>query len=426
MMRDINFSNDNVAVQWQYVKRNLTELGLNEVSLNFEDRIHKVVERFIQEEIDGEFELQIRAGVYEHADDRLDQRKGRYERYLTTTFGTSRIKVPRTRGVIKVRYTLFDRYQRRRKEFDEAVLLSMLLGLSVRKQRKFFERFIGDAVSHTTASRLINNLQDDLDKYRTEPIKDEYKYLLIDGLWVKVMDAHKRLKQKVILFVLGITANNKKGLIAFKLADGETENEVTALLNDIYRRGLKGKHLRLIASDGSKGIKAAIQMVYPYATWQLCSTHKLRNLAGNIRYKIKHRAQIMQEASAIYQASTREEADERFEAFCAKWQTKEPNAINCFKKDFNDTLAYYAHNNDRNFISTTNHIERYLEEIRRRTKIQGYFKNEKSLNLWVYGITSLLREGHKEQLEKLKQPKDMSNYVFALIKEPITESAQLC
>lgn len=410
-------------MQWQYVKRNLASMGLSGVCIDFEARTHKVIERFTQEEIDEEFELQIRAEKYEHTDVRLDRRKGRYERHLTTTFGTSRIRVPRSRGKVKVRYTLFDKYQRRRKKFDEAVLLSMLLGLSVRKQRKFFERFIGDSVSHTTASRLINNLQNDLDKYRTEPIKDEYKYLLIDGLWIKVMDESKRLKQKVIIFVLGITTSNKKNLIAFKLADGETENEVTALLNDIYRRGLRGEHLRLIASDGSKGIKAAIQMVYPYAVWQLCSTHKLRNLYGNVRYKTKHRAQMMQEASLIYQASTRKEANERFEAFCTKWQTKEPNAINCFKKDFNDTLAYYTYDNDRNFISTTNHIERYLEEIRRRIKIQGYFKNEKSLNLWVYGITKILREETKEQLE---QPVDMSNYVFALIKEPITESAQLC
>lgn len=425
MMKDIDLSQDNLSVQWQYVKRNLHEMGLGDSANGFERRAQKVIEKYIQDTIDAEFELQIRAGWYERTDERADKRKGRYHRYLTTTFGTSLLMIPRTRGKTKVTYTLFDKYQRRRKAFDKAVLLSMLLGLSVRKQRKFFERFIGDAVSHTTASRLINNLQTDLDRYRTEPIKDIYKYLLIDGLWVNVIDGRGRLKEKVILFVLGITEHNEKNMIAFKLAEGETEVEVTALLNDIYRRGLKGEHLRLISSDGSKGIRAGIQMVYPYAKWQLCYTHKLRNLAGNIRYKIKNRPEMMKEASFIYQAETKKQALERFHTFCEKWQKIEPHAVSCFVKDFENTLAYYEYDYDKNFISTTNHIERELEEVRRRTKIQGYFKNEKSLNLWVYGLISLRKEEAEGGLNYLEQPKDMPDYTFALFKEPVIESAQL-
>jgi transposase-like protein len=264
----------------------------------------------------------------------------------------------------------------------------------------------------------------DLDKFRTEPIEDIYKYLLIDGLWIKVLDKNKRLRKKVILFVSGITTENKKRIVAFKLADGETEEEVTSLLNDLYRRGLKGKYLRLIASDGSKGIKAAIKMVYPYVLWQLCSTHKLRNLSGHIRYKIRHQKQMMEEASCIYQSETRKQALERYEAFCRNWKAIEPHAIRCFEKDFEDTLAYYAFDSDRNFISTTNHIERDQEEVRRRIKTQGYFKSERSLNLWIYGIISLFREEPKPQCKE-KQPGAMPQYAFSLIKEPIKESAQL-
>ncbi|MFH1798154.1 MAG: transposase [Candidatus Omnitrophota bacterium] len=52
------------------------------------------------------------------------------------------------------------------------------------------------------------------------------------------------------------------------MAKSENEQEVTGILNDLYRRGLEGKNLRLIASDGAKGIRAAISMVYPYAKWE--------------------------------------------------------------------------------------------------------------------------------------------------------------
>jgi len=414
-MRDVNLSQENLAVQWQYVKRNLKELGVDGDFDNFERRAHQSVQNLIQSDIYEEFALQIGAKRYEHAPLRIDNRKGEYQRYFTTTFGTSLVNIPVARDGTKIKYKLFDRYQRRQKKFDNTVVLSMILGLSTRKQRKFFSSFIKGAVSHGTASKLLKNLVVDLAEYRTRPIEDKYKYLLIDGLWVSVM-SNGRLRKMVILFVLGITLNNKKEIIAFKLAKGETEQEVSGLLNDLYRRGLEGKHVKVIASDGAQGIKQGIALVYPYAKWQLCHTHKLRNLSSNIQHKTEHRRRMMAQASRIYRSESRRQAIKRFERFCDKWRSLEPKAIRCLEKDFYDTIVYYDFFEDKNFISTTNHIERDLEEVRRRIKTQGYFKSEQSLNLWIYGIISQFREDERE---------DIPQYMFTLIKEPKNESVQL-
>jgi len=413
-MRSVNFSQSSVAIQYQYLKRNLRELGMTGVFDNFESNAHRVVQEYIQKGIYEEFKLQIGADRYEHTGSRrLDERKGEYERFFTTTFGMSRINIPRTRDGLKITYSLFNKYQRRQQKFDDTVVLSMILGLSTRKQRKFFKAFIGDSVSHGTASKLLRNLEGDLAEYRTKPIEDKYKYLLIDGLWVSVM-SNGRLRKMVILFVLGITLDNKKEIIAFKLAKGETEREVSGLLNDIYRRGLEGKHVKVVASDGALGIKQAISLVYPYAKWQLCHTHKLRNLSSNIRHKSKHRRKMMAQASRIYRSGSRRQAIKRFKRFCDKWHRLEPKAIRCLGKDFYDTIVYYDFFEDKNFISTTNHIERDLEEVRRRIKIQGYFKSEQSLNLWIYGIISQFREEQRE---------DAPKYIFTLVEEPRFEIA---
>jgi len=415
-MRRIDFSQDNIPVQWQYLKRNLGELGVLYQFDDFESQAHRNIQELIQSCVNEEFALQVRARRYEHTPFRLDQRQGAYERNFTTTFGTSRIQVPRLRyHNVKIHYSLFEKYQRRQKKFDKVVVLAMLLGLSVRKQRKFFRSFIGDAVSHATASKLIRTLEDGLAVFRTRKIEDKYKYLLLDGLWVKVKDGNK-LKEKVILFVLGITLDNKKEIIAFRLAKGETEEEVTALLNDIYRRGLEGKQLKLIASDGAKGIRAAINMVYPYAKWQLCYVHKLRNLNKHIRHKINNRPKIMRQVRAIYDSKNKRQAIERFDKFCACWQEYEPYAIKCFKDGFFDTLHYFEFGEDKNFISSTNNLERYLEEVRRRIKIQGYFKSDRSTNLWVYGIIS--------QLMQEQQPEVMPRHV-TIFRAPQYESVQL-
>ena len=92
----------------------------------------------------------------------------------------------------------------------------------------------------------------------------------------------------------------------------------------------------------------------------------------------------------------------------------EKRAIRLFAKDFGKTLTFYNYSEDRRFISTTNHLERELEEIRRRIKTQGYFKNERSVDYWVFGIL--------KYSERIHQPEEV---MPVKTKEPEYESAQL-
>jgi len=408
-MRSINFSNNNLAVQWQYVKRNLREMGvLNQSEVDdIEVKARLVVEGFFQHSINGEFMEQIKAEEYERSEERVDIRSGTYSRIFTTTFGKTRLLIPKVRKKNRdYVYKLFAKYQRRQQKFDDMIVLSLLLGFSTRKQQKFFQAFIGDSVSHQTASMLLQNLADDLRAYQTRPIEDKYRFIFIDGLWVHIKEID--IKKRPILFALGITKDGKQELIAFKLAKGETEEEYTNFLNDLYRRGLRGRYLELIISDGSEAIIAACNTVYPYTPRQRCYTHKLRNLMQNIRYKFKHRAKLMKQASNIYKAASRQEAIRRFRLFVNRWRNIEPKAVRCFQDEFYNTLNFYDFPKEiRSAISTTNHLERFLEEIRRRIKIQGYFKNERSLNLWIFGLIKHIN------LRPIQQPKRALQYESA-------------
>jgi transposase-like protein len=401
MSHPVNFSSATLPKQWQYVKRNLREMGiLNQAEVDdFEVKARLVVEGFFQRSINSEFREQIKAEEYERTEERFDIRSGTYPRYFTTTFGRARLFIPKVRKKSREYvYNLFAKYQRRRQKFDDMVVLSLLLGFSTRKQQKFFQAFIGDSVSHQTASRMMQNLADDLRTYQSSTIEDKYHFLIIDGLWVHIKEID--IKKRPILFALGITKDGKQEIIAFKLAKGETEEEYTAFLNDLYRRGLLGKSLELIISDGSEAIIAACNTVYPYTPRQRCYTHKLRNLLQNIRHKIKHRPKMARQASNIYKAPSRHEAIRRFRLFVNRWQHIEPKAIKCFQDEFYHTLNFYDFPKEvRSVISTTNHLERFLEEIRRRIKIQGYFKNERSLNLWIFGLIKHIN------LNPIKQPK---------------------
>jgi len=384
----INFSTTTLPKQWQYVKRNLREMGiLNQVEVDdLEAEARMRVEAFFQRSINAEFKEQLQADWHERTKERADIRSGTYSRVFTTSLGKARLSIPKVRKKSKdYVYKLFVKYQRRKKSFDDMIVLSLLLGFSTRKQQRFFQAFIGDSVSRQTASRLLRSLADDLRAYHTRPIEDKYRFIFIDGLWVDIKEID--IKKRPILFALGITKDGKQEIIAFKLAKGETEEEYTSFLNDLYRRGLQGKALELIIQDGSAAITAAVNIVYPYTPRQRCYTHKLRNLLQNIRHKVKNRGRMAGEASNIYKAASRQEAIKRFRVFVNKWKNIEPKAIRCFQDEFYQTLNFYDFPKEiRSKISTTNHLERFFEEIRRRIKIQGYFKNERSLNLWIYGL----------------------------------------
>ncbi len=135
-MRDINLPQENLAVQWQYVKRNLKEMGVAGNFDDFERRAHRTVQNLMQSDIYEEFAEQIGAKRYEYAPLRIDNRKGEYQRHFTTTFGTSLVNIPVARDGTKIKYRLFDRYRRRRKKFDDTVVLSMILGLSTGLHRR--------------------------------------------------------------------------------------------------------------------------------------------------------------------------------------------------------------------------------------------------------------------------------------------------
>jgi len=403
MNKSVDFSIDNLPKQWQYVKRNLREMGImNQTEVDdVEVKARLVVEEFFQRSINGEFKEQIKAEEYERSDERADIRSGTYPRLFTTTFGKAKLLIPKVRKKNQEYvYNLFAKYQRRQRKFDDMIVLSLLLGFSTRKQQRFFQAFIGDSVSHQTASALLQNLSDDLRQYQSQPIEDKYRFIFIDGFWVHIKEID--IKKRPILFALGITKDGKQEIIAFKLAKGETEEEYINFLNDLYRRGLKGKALELIIQDGSEAITAAVNTVYPYTPRQRCYTHKLRNLMQNIRYKFKHRAKLMKQASNIYKAASRQDAIKRFRIFVNQWKNLEPRAVKCFQDEFYNTLNFYDFPKEiRSAISTTNHLERFLEEIRRRVKIQGYFKNERSVNLWIFGLIKHIN------LRPIQQPKRM-------------------
>lgn len=74
-------------------------------------------------------------------------------------------------------------------------------------------------------------------------------------------------------------------MIDFHSSQGESQEAWEGFLNDLYKRGIKGKSCELIITDGGKGLHSALEYVYPKILRQRCWAHKTRNILDKVRKK---------------------------------------------------------------------------------------------------------------------------------------------
>ena len=168
-------------------------------------------------------------------------------------------------------------------------------------------------------------------------------------------------------------------------SQGESQGAWEGLLNDLYQRGLRSKHLKLIITDGCPGLAGAIQTVYPRVLHQRCWVHKMRNIREKGRKRDREELKSM--AQAIYLAEDRKRARAAFRCFKLRWQTEYPTMVKQLEKDLPDLLAFFSLPKHLwKQLRTTNIIERCFVEVRRRTRPMVCFVNVKSVDRIIYSI----------------------------------------
>ena len=188
-----------------------------------------------------------------------------------------------------------------------------------------------------------------------------------------------------MLVAYGVRQDGRRQLLSFMHSQGESQAAWEAMLNDLYRRGLHGRHLQLIITDGCAGLAAAIQAVYPRVPHQRCWVHKMRNIREKGRKR--DRDELKQMAQAIYLAKDRKQARAAFRCFKLRWQSEYPTMVKQLEKDLPQLLAFFSFPKHLwKPLRTTNIIERCFVEVRRRTRPMVCFVNVKSVDRIIYSI----------------------------------------
>ena len=350
-----------------------------------------VFESALDEDIEG----QIKAGKYRRTELRRGYRNGYRYRSLLTEFGLiENLKIPRDRDGI-YQPEILARYQRRQQAVNRLVREVFLAGVSTRRVGEVLAPVLGEKISPQTVSRIATSLDNEVRRYHSQFLWDIYVYLFLDGITMKVKTV-AGVKKRLVLCAYGITRKGQRELISFRQATAESEAQWEAFLNNLYQRGLKGKNLHLIVTDGCPGLHRALDTVYPYIKRQRCWAHKLRNVASKLPRKIQDTC--LKGAKSIYLAQTRQEARERFTGRTASWRVVAPKAVSCLEEDIDELLNFLACPKAHwKKVRTTNVIERSFREVRRRTRPMSSFNNSASVDRIIYGVFSHMNESWKEK-----------------------------
>ena len=349
-----------------------------EVHARGKDALKEALEAGMRDRIDRYLEEMERIGED-------DRRNGTYPRHLLTGIGDILLAVPRTR-----RFSAMSEaraYARRVKDVDQMILGCFVFGLSTRKVAEALLPVLGERVSATTVSRIAATLDWSVAGFHRRPLKDRYRFLLLDGVVLKRRTGIGSVK-RAVLVALGITSEGKKEVIDFYIAAGESQDCWEAFLNGLYRRGLTGEALELIVTDGGRGMLAALPLVYPRVAVQRCWVHKTRNVLNVVR--VSDQKAVKRDIHRISHAKSLGKARKALAAFRRRWEGTYPGAVARLRTDEEALMAFF-HIKDSTLwqtIRSTNAIERRFKEVRRRTRPMGAFSDRSSMDRILYAVFS--------------------------------------
>jgi len=366
-------------------------------------RVKKMTKRLLEATLWEEQRGYLSASRYERTEERSDYRNGSYTRDLLTSFGLIRqIRVPRCRKKGFVSGVL-PRYTTRETRVTEVLKEMCVVGVSRRRTRDITEPLLGAEVSPGTLSNIFAALHSEVRAFHRRALRDEYQVLFLDGIYVSIMETTEA-KKRPVLVAYGITEDGTRELVHFQVARSESKAEWEGFLNSLYRRGLRGDALKLVVTDGAKGLEAALDTVYPYPKRQLCWVHsknpadKMRNVSNYLPKK--YREECMRAARELYRAKSKREAVRKFKGWKEKWESVIPRAVKSIERELHRLFSFYDFpEGQRKKIRTTNAIERCLREVRRRTYANGCFAHRESCERTIYAVVAHIQEVEGESAE---------------------------
>ncbi len=366
-------------------------INLQEIFGVNKDSFKELLREVLQEVLEQEMTEAIGAEKGERSPGRLGYRSGYYGRALVTRVGKLELRIPQDRqGHFSTQ--IFERYQRSEKALVSALAEMYIQGVSTRKVKAITEELCGHAFSASAISAVNKTLDESLERFAKRPLEEDYPYLVLDARYEKVREDGV-IRSQAVQIAIGINDEGRRQVLAVELANRESQTSWRDVLLGLKSRGLKG--VEFVVSDDHPGLKRAIAEVIPEAVWQRCYVHFLRNALDHLPRKAVD--DCRQELRWLYDRRDLSEAQKDLAQWLERWGTRYPKLCEWVEENIGETFSFYRLPlQHHKHLKSTNMLERFNEEIKRRTRVVRIFPNEAScLRL----IRALAVETHEGWLE---------------------------
>jgi len=317
--------------------------------------------------------LKTQAKKGQHSEERKTYRNGYRVRRWDTRLGTIYLTIPKVRMGGYQPFFLVNRQR------SEVALMSVIQecwinGISTRKMRRVFQSFGIEDISAGQVSNVTKDLDKEVNRFRSEPISEQYPVIWIDALYEKIREDQK-VVSKAIMVAMGINNEGHKEILAIEPMENESKDTWALFFNKLKNRGMQ--KVGLVVSDAHAGIQAALKSAFIGSAWQRCKVHFMRNILAKIPHK--HKALIGKQLSHIFNQENYDQAKQIAMEVIQKFNTKFPDAIETLSDGLEDALQFF-HFDELPYgrTSSTNHLERLNLEIRRRSNVFGIFPSTDS------------------------------------------------
>jgi transposase-like protein len=355
-----------------------------------EDGLLMLMQNVVQRVLEEELTAFLQAEPHERTGERAGYRNGYKPRALTTRLGRMELMIPKDReGHFQTE--LFERYQRSEKALMLSLVEMYIQGVSTRKVKAITEALCGLDVSKSQVSRLAKGLDEEIHSWRFRKLEKEYPYLVVDARYEKIRINHQVVSQGVLL-VVGIGSDGYREILGTWVADSENETSWSEVFKELKERGLNG--VRYVVSDDHAGLVKAIGRHFQGVLWQRCQVHFVRNICSLVSKK--DRSRIIEMLREITVAQTYITARKRMDEAIEGLEKSHPRVVQMLDDHGEEILSVYQLPVwQRRGMKSTNMLERYNQELKRRTRVVRIFPNQAScLRL----VTALAMEMTEEWL----------------------------
>jgi putative transposase len=335
-----------------------------------------MLKSFLESALEGELD----SHLDEDERNEGNRKNGKTSKTIQTSDGPVELETSRDRSgtfepeLVKKRETVLA------DTLEKKILGMYGLGMSFRDISSHLKEMYDADISHSTLSAITDRIIPTIKEWQARPLESVYCIVWLDAMHYKVKD-QGRIVPRAVYHILGINLEGRKELIGMYVSESEGSNFWLSVLSDLRNRGVED--ILLACIDNLKGFAEAIQSTFPKAEVQSCIVHQVRN---SIKYVAsKDQKPFLSDLKEVYQAATKESAEQQLDSLDQKWGKKYPLVINSWRNNWGKLSTYFKYDPAiRKLIYTTNTIEGFHRQVRKVTKTKGAFPSDMALLKLIY------------------------------------------